>query len=302
MQRNNTTRQVSCVLLLWALGAVSPTHAQEPIVVDGMSTPESALHDPETDVYLVSNINGAPGDVDDNGFISRVSPDGRVLDLKWIDGATPNVTLHAPKGSGVHADRFYVADIDVVRIFDRTSGEPLGAWAVPGASFLNDVAIGADGTVYVTDTGINITAQGFEPTGTAAVYRFDAQGTAEAISRGDDLDLPNGIIESPEGLLMVPIGANSLVRIEPNEGLAVVAELPQAQLDGVVVAGDGSILVSSFGANAVYQVASTGTVHEIISNTPVADIGIDVERNSILIPQLDANRLVIHPVALNERR
>ena len=101
---------------------------------------------------------------------------------------------------------------------------------------------------------------------------------------------------------MVPIGANSLVRIEPNEGLAVVAELPQAQLDGVVVAGDGSILVSSFGANAVYQVDSTGTVHEIISNTPVADIGIDVERNSILIPQLDANRLVIHPVALNERR
>ena len=148
---------------------------------------------------LVSNINDAPGDVDDNGCISRVSPDGRVLALKWIDGANTYITLHAPKGGGIYGDRFYVADIDVVRIFDRNSGEPLGEWAVSGASFLNDLAIGADGTVYVTDTSMDITAQGFEPTDTAAVCRFDAQGTAEAISRGDDLNLSNGVIESPPG-------------------------------------------------------------------------------------------------------
>ena len=131
------------------LCAASPLYGQEPIPVGDMSTPESALHDPEADVYLVSNINGGPGDRDDNGFISRVSPDGQVLDLKWIDGADPGVTLHAPKGSAVYGDRFYVADIDVVRRFDRTSGAPLGAWAVPNAGFLNDVAVGADGTVYV---------------------------------------------------------------------------------------------------------------------------------------------------------
>ena len=77
----------------------SPLYGQEPIPVGDMSTPESALHDPEADVYLVSNINGGPCDRDDNGFISRVSPDGQVLDLKWIDGADPGVTLHAPKGS-----------------------------------------------------------------------------------------------------------------------------------------------------------------------------------------------------------
>ena len=46
-----------------------------------MSTPESALHGPEADVYLVSNINGGPGDRNDNGFISRLSADGQVLDL-----------------------------------------------------------------------------------------------------------------------------------------------------------------------------------------------------------------------------
>ena len=89
----------------WALAlaamlcAASPLYGQEPISVGDMSTPESALHDPEADVYLVSNINGGPGDRDDNGFISRVSPDGQVLDLKWIDGADPGVTLHAPRAA-----------------------------------------------------------------------------------------------------------------------------------------------------------------------------------------------------------
>ena len=281
------------------LCAGSPMYGQEPIPVGDMSTPESALHDPEADVYLVSNINGGPGDRDDNGFISRVSPDGQVLDLKWIDGADPGVTLHAPKGSAVYGDRFYVADIDVVRRFDRTSGAPLGAWAVPNAGFLNDVAVGADGTVYVTDTGIAITAQGFAPTGTAAIYRFDADGEARAIAQGDALALPNGIIDTPQGLVMVPVGGNTVVGVAPDGELTVVAELPQGQLDGVVALEDGSLVVSSFGANAIYHVSSSGAVTEIISDTPAADIGFDVGRSRVLIPQLDSNRLLIYPVDLD---
>ena len=59
----------------------------------GFATPESALHDPSADVYLVSNINGGPADRDDNGFISRVLPSGEIEELKWIDGDSPEVTL-----------------------------------------------------------------------------------------------------------------------------------------------------------------------------------------------------------------
>ena len=173
--------------------------------------------------------------------------------------------------------------------FDRTSGAPLGAWAVPNAGFLNDVAVGADGTVYVTDTGIAITAQGFAPTGTAAIYRFDAGGEARAIAQGDALTLPNGIIDTPQGLVMVPVGGNTVVGVAPDGELTVVAELPQGQLDGVVALEDGSLVVSSFGANAIYHVSSSGAVTEIISDTPAADIGFDAGRSSVLIPQLDRN-------------
>src|SRR4051812_13349001 len=43
-------------------------------VTEGVQTPESVLYDADSDVYLVSNINGAPLDADDNGYIMRISP------------------------------------------------------------------------------------------------------------------------------------------------------------------------------------------------------------------------------------
>ena len=51
----------------------------------GFDTPESVFYDAEADVYLIANINGSPSAKDGNGFISRVSPVGDLIDLKWID-------------------------------------------------------------------------------------------------------------------------------------------------------------------------------------------------------------------------
>jgi sugar lactone lactonase YvrE len=298
-QSNTGTLRRSALALAAILLIAPPTYAQEPVVVTGMATPESVVHDPEADVYLVSNINGGLGDADDNGFISRISPDGTITHLKWIDGEDPAVTLNAPKGIGLYGDRVYVADIDTVRAFDRATGAPLDAWVVPNAGFLNDLAVGADGTVYVTDTGISIGPEGFTPTGTAAVYRFDADGQPQAIAQGDALALPNGVVEAPQGLVLVSLGSNAVVIVGDDGSLTTLVELPQGQLDGVVVAADGSLLVSSIGANAVYRVDPAGAVSTVISDTPAADIGIDLGRSRVLIPQLNDHQLLIYPVSLD---
>lgn len=87
----------------------------ERVEVTGFSTPESVVHDAVDDVYLVSNINGEPLAEDGNGFISRVTPDGEVEALRWIDGEADGVELNAPKGMAVLGDTLYVADIDCVR-------------------------------------------------------------------------------------------------------------------------------------------------------------------------------------------
>jgi hypothetical protein len=47
-------------------------------VVDSLNAPEAVSYDSTHDVYLVSNINGTPQVKDGNGFISRISSDGKM--------------------------------------------------------------------------------------------------------------------------------------------------------------------------------------------------------------------------------
>ena len=104
-----------------------------PINVAGdFKTPESILVDVKRDEYLVSNINGAPTDKDNNGFISRVAPDGKISELKWLEGGKNGLTLNAPKGMALVGNTLYVADLDVVRVFNRSSKRSLGAIPIPG--------------------------------------------------------------------------------------------------------------------------------------------------------------------------
>src|SRR5690606_21634879 len=98
-------------------------------------------------------------------------------------GGQNGVTLHAPKGMAIKGDTLFVADIDTVRMFHRETGAVLGARGVPGATFLNDIAVGPDGTVYVSDSGLRGGAQGLESAGTDAVYRFGPDGAPQAVAR-----------------------------------------------------------------------------------------------------------------------
>src|SRR6476469_729042 len=58
-------------------------------ITEGLQTPESVFYDADQDVYYISNINGAPLDVDDNGYISRVNAETMKVEAKWIDGTKP---------------------------------------------------------------------------------------------------------------------------------------------------------------------------------------------------------------------
>ncbi|HEY2905899.1 MAG TPA: hypothetical protein VGJ29_08345 [Vicinamibacterales bacterium] len=62
----------------------------------------------------MSNINGEGTARDNNGYISRVAPDGRVLTARFIEGGHNAVTLNAPKGLATR--RRAVGQRDGVRI------------------------------------------------------------------------------------------------------------------------------------------------------------------------------------------
>lgn len=198
----------------------SKTGAQGFLLEDvGFRTPESVLYDPKADLYLVANIRGDPSARDGNGFISRISPEGEVIALKWIDGQAEGVTLNAPKGMALTGKRLFVADIDVVRVFDRKNGAPLDEITVQGARFLNDVAADEGGTVYVTDSA------------TGVLHRIRPDGSLEQAGQAENA---NGI-QVHGGTILVTGGSDQIFRLDDDGALNPEYETPGGGLDGLVV-------------------------------------------------------------------
>jgi hypothetical protein len=264
------------------------------MVREGLSAPESVLYDIESDVYLVSNVNGSPGDADDNGYISRISPEGRMLDPKFIDGAKDDVQLNAPKGMAIAAGVLYVADLDRIRKFDVQTGKPLGAITQKGVTFANDVASGPDGTIYFTDTGIKLTAKGADRTGTDAVYKI-VKDQVRVVARGRNLNGPNGLIVDESGVWVVTAGGKELYNVKSGSK-AKTQELPSGVLDGIVKTHTGTFYISSWEKNQVFAGAPGEAFTVAFEAKSPADIGYDVKRNRLLIPLMTENALQIQPL------
>ncbi len=268
--------------------------AGQPQKLTGFQTPESVLYDPEQDVYFVSNINGQPLAADDNGFISRINAETLQVDLKWIDAAKPDIILNAPKGMAIAGDDLYVSDLSVVRKFDRKTGKPKGDIAIPGSTFLNDVA--SDGrAVYVTDSGLKAGANGFEPTGSDAVWKIVNDKPQKIATSPGALLRPNGIEVVDGQVWVVSFGSNELYRLE-NGKKVYVNQLPKGSLDGLVHLSDGSFLVSSWDGKAVYRGKDNSFQAVVEYVDSPADIGYDTKRHRLLIPHFMENVVTIHEV------
>ncbi len=139
------TAAAAAMLLASVSVAQAEVKVTENWTLKGFSHPESVDFDLAHGVFYVSNINGAPLDKDGNGFISKVSRDGKMLQLKWIEG------LNGPKGIVMQGTKMWVSDIDQLVEIDTNSGKIVKKYDAPGAVFLNDTAVDAEGNVYVTD-------------------------------------------------------------------------------------------------------------------------------------------------------
>jgi hypothetical protein len=258
--------------------------------------PESVKYDGELDLYYVTNINGGPSQKDNNGFISRMSAEGAITDTAFIQGGVRGVTLHAPKGMALVGDTLWVADIDAVRGFNRRTGDTVASINLRpmGAFFLNDIAVGPDSALYVTDTGILIDAAGkVTHPGRDGVFRIGPDRKPSIAIQRDSMEWPNGITwdASNRRFVMVGFGGKTVFGWAPGDSALTAITSGPGSYDGVEFLADGRMLVTSWADSSVWVYQGT-TGDRLITGVPSpADIGLDTRRNQLAIPLLSLNRV-----------
>jgi len=256
----------------------------------GFDGPESVRYDPEQDVFFVSNMRGAGSAKDDNGYIARISASNPDSGSVLAEGGKNGVTLDAPKGLAIHGDTVWAADITALRGFDRHTGAPLATidFTSQGAVQLNDVAVGPDGTIHVTDTGIIMSPKGVIHTGPDRVFVVGPNHTISVAAEGFQLGRPNGITWDPVGkrwlvvsfdpfygqIMQNPSGHEKPKQIRTGKG----------QLDGIEVLSDGAVLFTSWADSSIHLLANDRDRPIIREVAVPADIGVDTKRNRLAIP------------------
>ena len=254
---------------------------------EGVDAPESVYVDSGSGFIFVSQVGGQPDQRDGNGHISKLSNDGKVIAASWISG------LNAPKGLRSHNGTLWTADLDEVVGIDIAGGRITSHTKIEGAKFLNDVACGADGTVYVSDTvGSRIYAV--------------KNGKATVFAEGDDIEYPNGLLVEGDHLVVggwgkpeadfttkVP-GRLFTLDLKTKKKTLITPE-PAANIDGVESDGQGGYIVSDFMAGKILQIGKDGStrlVKQLKQGT--ADLAYLPASKTIIVPQMNENKVAAY--------
>lgn len=251
-----------------------------------LKNPESVIYHPGTDSLYVSNVNGSPDAQDGNGFISRVTDEGEIAELYWLEG------LDAPKGLALKDDTLFVADIDELVVIDITSQSVVKRYPVASAKFLNDVAIDQQGRVYVSDMATN------------EIYRL-ADDKLTLWMADPNLEAPNGLLIENNSLIVgswgnmtdgfatdVP-GHLKQIDLESRAIQSLGDGSPVGNLDGVEADGRGNYLVTDWMNGRLLLISPNGSSDTLIEfEQGSADHTVMPEKNLVIIPMMMQNDVV----------
>ena len=244
-------------------------------------TSESVVFDERQGLYYVSCIGAVPPNKEDgDGYIAMMDQRGKILNAAWIKG------LDAPKGMALNDGKLYVADINDFVIIDQASATVLRRINVPGASFLNDVALAPNGKVYFTDSDKN----------TIYVYSDDK---VKLFKKDATLGGSNGIFVDDETIYLAGFKSGDINTID------IASKEITNRAKGAVPGGDGIApweggYVYSNWNGEVYFVDANWGAQKVLDTKDAkayaADIAINYKTGELLVPTFFDNRVVAYKI------
>jgi sugar lactone lactonase YvrE len=269
-------------------------------IVQGLHGPESVRYDAAQDVYFVSNMLGFGSIKDGNGYIVRIAAGDLTRADVLVQGGRDGVVLDAPKGMAIQGDTLWTADIDVVRGFHRLDGAPLGVIDLRGhgAQLLNDVAIGPDGALYITDTGIAMTPKGVLHPGGDRVFRVAPDRAVSVVAEGNVLGRPNGITWDAKGRRWIVVNfdpfQSEVYVLTPGDTARRVLQRGLGQFDGVEALADGRLIYTAWSDSSLHLLADGRDTRIIRGLFMPADIGVDTRRHRVAIPVAGRDQVEVY--------
>ncbi len=235
-------------------------------------TPESVHYDAASKILYVSNIGDAqkPG----TGFISKVGPDGSIIQNRWVTGLT------AIKGLGLYKNLLYAAEPAAVAVIDVNTATLVKRIPIEGAKLLNDITIDAQGVVYVSDTQTN------------KVHRIE-NGTATVYL--ENMNRANGLLAVGSDLYILT--NDRLQKADAGKNLTTVVQGLESGADGIEMVKPGEFVVTCW-SGIIYDVKTDGSKQLLLDTRSqkmnTADLGFNPAANVVYIPTFFKNKVVAY--------
>jgi DNA-binding beta-propeller fold protein YncE len=256
------------------------------ILSSDFASPESAYYHAGSDSIFVSSMNGQILEKDGNGYISRLSPDGKMVSAKWVTG------LNAPKGIRSVGNTLWVTDIDEVVSIDIATAKITAHVKVDGAQFLNDLATAPDGTVFASDSNL------------ARIYAVKDGKSSVFVEGAEQVDVPNGLLVDGTRLILGTIGVGGgrgRGAGPPPSGHLYAFDLKTKQrtplttdavggIDGIEPDGRGGLLITDVIGARLLHVSPSGQTQVLAKfSGGGADFGYIGAKRIAIVPFLNAN-------------
>ncbi len=256
-------------------------------IVDGLNEPESAIYDKQTNSIYISNINGDPLKLDNNGYISKISVDGKIIEKKWVSD------LDAPKGLALYKNDLYVADVNKIWKISIKNKNRI-KYKINDAGFLNDIVSNKNGEIYASDMFKN------------RIYRLK-NNKISIWKQSKLLESPNGLLIEGNNLIVACWGKikqgfktevkGKLIKVNLNSRQIkkFFSTRPIGNLDGIVFNKNNGYLVTDWIEGKLYTIDKKGIVIDTKNlNAGSSDLEILMHKNLLIVPMMKNNNIVAY--------